>query len=377
MVLTLTFAAIALSACDPLKDAVNVIDKGIAELDRNSSAWQTVARDVAAQLPKDVQSSIRTEATELAERTVAKAGVEFRCNADFLAARVKQHLLVLRAKLKNEAPPEVPPTLCHTIPGDLDLNPEPRRRTKIEVCGYDLDRPDAKGHPFKVYLVPEGAGPPIELSEDRIGRTTHYSVVINVSGPDMEEQLVKKKIRKLRIAWGDKPLAGGGEVVVIPRILVAKADTAHVGTVSYTPPHVAYPPHKKGDADFDTHDDEPMSVLVIGETRLQDGKIQARVYMRAREERDDWTAAEGWSAWQDAYKAPTGWRIKQAARIGKSQAAVNVNQQGLKRQNLAEAETVYRFDIYGDHDGDDAGTYTHVDATFSDIPLIIEEIAPG
>ena len=81
--------AVVLSGCfggitSSIDKAVAVIDLGISDLQTASAEWQTVLQRVANNLPTDISEQIRTEAQNLATRSIATAGTEFRCNVDFL-----------------------------------------------------------------------------------------------------------------------------------------------------------------------------------------------------------------------------------------------------------------------------------------------------
>src|SRR4030095_3371788 len=85
LLITLFFAGCGIGKiADSVNDAVGVIDQGITTIDHDSTKWQATLQEVADKLPKDIQSTIRNEMDQLVARSIARAGVEFRCYADFL-----------------------------------------------------------------------------------------------------------------------------------------------------------------------------------------------------------------------------------------------------------------------------------------------------
>src|SRR5207249_4989548 len=87
----LIIVALLAAGCATVTDAVTqttqAVDRAIADINRNSSAWQQILQGLANDLPKQLNESIRTEVQNLADRSIAAAGIEFRCNVDFLSSR--------------------------------------------------------------------------------------------------------------------------------------------------------------------------------------------------------------------------------------------------------------------------------------------------
>src|SRR6185503_20004751 len=107
------------------------------------------------------------------------------------------------------------------------------------------------------------SGLQVTLEEGRIGRTTHYSIALNVAGADFEQLLRAKQISKLRVVWGDNPTSLP-EVLVVPKEAqgVTKQNIL-IGEISYTPPKVY------GDADFNASGDHPMKYTVSAESKIE------------------------------------------------------------------------------------------------------------
>jgi len=86
------------------------VQRGLAQLDEllriindQSKSWQDTLKSLEDKAAKDVQSTIRNEVNDTIQRGVAATGAEFRCNADFMRDRVKQHLLNIKNGLLTKA----------------------------------------------------------------------------------------------------------------------------------------------------------------------------------------------------------------------------------------------------------------------------------
>jgi hypothetical protein len=371
--LPILLIAALFSACQILRQlkgtadkAISVIEDGIDDIQSESSSWRTVLQRVADELPGELSEIIRTDAQNLAQRGIAVAGTEVRCNIDFLAGRAIAGLKRLKAKILGQDQPMLPPAFCQVTPDALDLNVSPESWSKLTIYGYDLDHADANGNLLAIGLLDRN-NTLRPLPEDRIGRTTHYQVTVNLG--DMASTLHSSGTVKLQISWNGSR-KGFPEVVVLPWKARTRSETKNLGRTSYMPPH------RGGDRDFNTHDDEPMSVDVRAELRIADDHIDSRVYMYAREERKDWTKVEGWSDWARAYTAPSNWKITQVRPRINSRHTANINEKGRKEYSRPAGEVVSRFEVWGDEVGQEAGTWTHVEVHWRPIEVELHEKAP-
>ena len=372
-IVTVLAAVLTLTSCamtTAVDRAVSEIDRGIDVISNDSTKWQSTLKQVSEKLPADLQATIRNEMSSLVQRSIATVGQEFKCSADFLAKRAVQGLDRIKIMLIGGFPDPTEPSFCLVDPGKLDVNVPPDSRTTILVSGYDLDAKDIEGHLLRLSLFSDKTGNEVDLPEGRIGRTTHYAMLLNVAGADFEKQLREKDISKIRIKWKGN-ISALPEVVVIPREPKKQVVTVPLGELTLTPVHV------RGDRDFDTDDDEPMSFHVIGESQSNGSEISVKAFMRACEDRPDWTTAESSDdKWQTAYTAPPNWRITAVHPIGKSEKWGLIADHAVHSESLPQGEVVTRFDVYGDRKGDDAGTHTRVKVFFNSATVHLEEIIP-
>lgn len=357
----------------PLQEAVSVIDGGIRTIDENSAQWQTALREVSQGLPDELNASIRNEAATLAQRSIAAAGEEMRCNVDFLAQRARAALVELRqAILRGREPVPLPPMFCTVAPGQVEVGLEPARWPTVTFSGYDLDHVDAGGRMLQVVLVDE-AGATTPVDESLINRNTHYRVTANLANPALRCRLLDPRIRKLAVTFDGRrmgPKYGQGEVAIVPWTPAERTVTANLGTTSHMPRHV------RGDADFSTDDDEPMRVSMRAELEVGETSVRSRVYLRAVEPRPDHTTAEGWSGYGNAFQAPPGYRIVSVTPGGTSRHSASISEHGVHTFARPGGEPVSAFRVWGDRGGDEAGSWTRMEVDWRNVEVRLRETRP-
>ncbi|MEZ5966526.1 MAG: hypothetical protein R3F56_22005 [Planctomycetota bacterium] len=351
---------------DTIEKAMQLVDNGIKDILADSASWRSTLQRVADQLPADVSEIIRTDAQNLATRSIAQAGTEFRCNVDFLGQRAVAALRRLKAELLGGDPPPMPPGFCHVVPASIDLKTRPASWSVLTLHGYDMDHLDRGGARVGFALV-DKAGRRHPIPEERIGRTTHYQITLNLG--DMARELHQRGVRKIVASFDD--LADLPEVVVTPWEPRTRTEAVKVAATDYTPPKVGH-----GDGDFHTHDDEPMSVDTRAEIRVQPRSIESRVYLHCKEERSDWTEVSGWSSWASAYTAPVNWAILEVRPRAASRHTANITGHGPQQYDRPAGEVATRFQVWGDHGGDEAGTWTRVRVSWRELEVTLKETAP-
>lgn len=153
-----------------IQNAVDSFDRAIATLGQESADWRVVMYDLEKEIAEDVQSTIRTEIENLTRSAILTASAEIRCNTDFIRIRLERELIRIRNSfavelnaqldrftssnysipLIEEKPSE--PVICSMVPSAVDLGLEPKRRTKIDIFGFDL-----LTRPISVGLISHGS----------------------------------------------------------------------------------------------------------------------------------------------------------------------------------------------------------------------------
>ncbi len=349
--------------------ALEVIDNGIHDIQQNSEVWQAVLQRVADQLPQEIDETIRIDAQSLATRSIAVAGVELRCNIDFLGVRAIQSLQRLKAEVLGQNPPLLSPSFCQVDPPSIDLKVSPEKWSTAILYGYDLDHTDTAGRLLQIWLL-DSQGNSTLLPESRIGRTTHYQITLNLG--DMARQLYTSQVNKIVFSW-DNSSEGYPQIVVVPWEAHRQTVTVPIGDTSFQPPHIG-----NGDGDFYINDSNPSRVRVCGQIQIDDWAVQNQAYMLAEELKPDHTMVEGWSGWKTAYQAPFGYRIVDVTPYMAScddTKTIVTGEYPIKYGHLA-GEVVSRFEVWVDHGGDEAGTWSRVLVQWQPLDITIEEAKP-
>jgi hypothetical protein len=182
----------------PVKDAseraADAIDNAVTTIDHNSGAWQTTLRDLVTQL-QGIEKNTANDVDQISQRAISTTGGEFRCDTDFVADRVKQHLRYLADKLRGKPSTPPRPGLCNVVPAAVDMG---NRLNLLEYFGYDLD----------------SAGVELLLQDDS-GATslhawtavpTHCHMTLNTA-PTNGVPICNRNNRKIVLKWGNEVLS--------------------------------------------------------------------------------------------------------------------------------------------------------------------------
>lgn len=371
---------------DPVQQAISVIDDGENDINTGSADWQTVLQRVAKDLPEGISQDIRVDAQNIADRSVARTGIEFRANVDFLNRRAIENLEYLKAELLGKKPRALPPALDHVIPISIDLNDQPSKWSTISYIGYDLDHLDSHGRLFGVYAVDDN-GNIYKFPEDRIGRTTHYEVTLNVGG--LAKWLSDKKIRKIFYNWNGSE-DPQGEIVINPWI--PKIDNSPVIRSSES---TFVPPYIFTDAglgffiptdDFKL-EDEPMTVNITARVYRTNTEILTYLSMTAYQSPyvrppfpiPSYPYVTGIQS-GSLYTAPRGWEIIDVQPSVPSESVLyqQITTKGINEYSLPAGEVVNKFTVWGDkvEDGPEAGSWTRVIAHWNEFHVTLREMYP-
>jgi hypothetical protein len=367
---TLFLITLSTSSCGipPAIDrATTVIDNAIRDITLNLDNWQTILQRVANDLPNEISETIRFDAQSLVTRSIAVAGIEFRCDVEFLGNRAIESLRHLKAKLLNQNPSLLPPKFCNVDPPAIDLKVSPSKWSTVMLSGYDFDTQDHAQKLLQVSFLTK-QGNTLPFPESRIGRTTHYQITLNLG--EIASALHTLPVTKIFISWDGKS-QGYPQIVVIPWEARRQTVTQNMGD---TGPF--FPPRAGGDADFDTDDDDPTDVVLRGLMRVTEQSIDTRIAMYARERKPDHTAVDGWSEWARNYTPPQGWRIVSVNPTLPSYHQAVVTEHDRMVYNRPAGEVVSYFEAWVDHDDDEAGTWTRVIAHWRSVNITIEETKP-
>lgn len=359
LVPTAIFVILSISGCidfNPLANsidkAVAVLDEAIFKLDNANADWQTILEETRDQLTDSTQSTIRNEVSNTLARGVATAGVEFRCNTDFVRTRVRQDLIRIRARLLGETPPPVIPALCQVVPSQVDLNIDPSGRPVIGYYGYDFD---AETRPSVFLMNKDGA---LTNVSQFLSIAHHYQMTLNVGGNGVPLTLNDKA---LVVKWSNLTLS---EVPIIGPKCVVKTDRAQRTQAKFTPEH------ERGDNDFAGNG--PKITVWVNAINHQK-YVTAYIYMKAMETKEDWTTVEGFSNDVIIYRAPVGYVIRDINVQPDSISYTDSNHDPDKFER--GTGLVQMYEIIGDTEGGDAGTDTSVTVYFNPFEVVLQKVS--
>lgn len=339
---------------DPVTQAVNVLDDAIDALQNASADWQQVLQDAQRKLTEDAQSTIRNELANLASRSIAQAGVELRCDADFIRARVRQALQGLRAKLLGQAVPRVEPALCQVVPLGVDRALVPDRLKQVEFYGYDFDTDQT----LRVWL--ERAGQPRLDVTGKLDRPTHYAMTLKFGATGVQ---LDERSERFALEWEGRTIST--IAVIQPATPVCESKVAQVEeqAVTFRPPRAG-----SGDAEFKGHGPAVNTTVTL---LPAPDILRARVYMKARETKSDWTEASGAQVFE-LYRPPTGWVVERLPGTTVASHSYVDGNHDLDTFQLGGGP-VKRLVYVGDTDGNEAGTRTQVTVSFNRIPVELRQ----
>ena len=193
----------------PINKAAERIDQAIVELNNNPAGWQAVMNSLVNDLNK-IEKNVANDAQVIATRATPVAGVEFRCNADFVGKRVKEDLERLSAKLRGNTPSPVEPVVCQ-----LAFDPPQSDQTHINMAsvpdqvlfyGYNFDA----ASPAAPELVLKNSGGDLSLKQWTT-QPTHYLLTLNTAKSD-GVQMCNLNDRSIVLRWNGRELSSLGVI---------------------------------------------------------------------------------------------------------------------------------------------------------------------
>lgn len=134
-----------------------------------------------------------------------------------------------------------------------------------------------------------------------------------------------------------------------------------------------------GDSDLDAHHDQQIGITLNADISIDRVParqvVEGQVYMKAREANDDYTTVEG-SKTVLIYTAPIGWRVVSVSPAVAMGRTLKVGSWGPIDCTPPLGEVVRSCTVWADHSGNDAGSYTRVQVTWSPLTVVIEEPEP-
>ena len=350
------FSSLEKRIADSTTEAVNALDDATDALQSASADWQQVLQDLTSKLTDEAQSTLRNEIANLASRTVAQTGVEFRCDADFLRTRVRQSLLRIKAKFLGQSVPAPEPSLCQVVPVAVDRTLVPARLKQIEFYGYDFDQSPDLG----VFL--QTASGQRQNIMSAVDRPTHYAMTVRFGANGVQ---LDQNSSRFILEWAGRPVST--IAVIQPQTPVCETK---IQPIDPTP--VTLRPNKtRGDREFAGNGPR---VTTRVDLQRSPTALSVRVYMRARETRSDYTTAEGTETFP-LFTPEPGWEIENI--VGPASMDPHTYTDDTETTDSFDRGSggpVKRLDFVGDTSGDDAGVKTQVTVTFNRLRVELTQV---
>lgn len=203
IVLIILLSGCSLFGPDEVHRALADVEEAISALENQSVAWQDTLKTLESKLAKDGQSTLATEVSDLTQRAVGTAGVEFRCDADFVRTRLKQSLQNIKVQLQTKAGMKpagslipLAPAVCQVVPPSVDLRLASERQKTVQFYGYDMDL----NQPSKLKILLADRNGQEEDVSQWMQIPSHYLMTLNISPAGVP---FKPTSEKLVLRWGD------------------------------------------------------------------------------------------------------------------------------------------------------------------------------
>lgn len=338
-------------ADDITEKVISSLDNAIGQLNSAQANYQEILQKLIEELPQEVHSTITNDVSNLLNRTIAAAGAEFKCNIDFLRIRVQQALIRIKAKFLNQPMPPIEPQLCMVVPLAIDMNLVPQHLNKLEFYGYDFDLTN-------IEVILENVNNRINVT-DKLDIPTHYHMTINLGSNGVR---LSNKSKRLILRWNNKDISTIAVIQPNPNICESS-------TYQFQPPTISYmPPLTYGDREFAGNGPEVTAYVNL---RIEDRrKIIARVYMKAKENKKNWTTAEGFKDFIIYTSDPN--KVIESIITPTSDSYFYIDD-NIYMDEFPGSGLVRKFRFMGDGEGDDVGYHTRVEIDFNNIRIQLKE----
>jgi len=342
----------------PTQRAENALNNAINKLNNTSADWLAVLQDLKREIPDELNSVI-TQVDLLISRNVAKAGVELRCNVDFVHARIKEDIERILISLKGGTPSPKVPYFCQVVPLAIDRSLVPGTIKQIEFYGYNFD----KASNLKIYHVRSSGSEDVTRHLDR--PIPHYAMTLKFGASGVQ---LDNSSERFSLEWEGRTIATIGII----------QNVCETSTDPFRPSPVTLMPRKIGNSDNDFNGHGP-TVSARVTLQVYDQSISANVYMKAYESNSNNSIKSDYTTLEETktfllYNAPSGYRIDRV--LGPKEAFYQYRDTDHDPDyfNMGSGGPVNQFAFIGDIDGEDVGQ-TQVEITFNQ--LNIELIRTG
>jgi hypothetical protein len=155
---------------------LNRIDVTLTNVSTDANRSVAELESLVTYLANQGLTQAATYVRDILQNGIARVGIEFRCNVDYLAQRLKQGLMALRAAFEakrsdTSVTASFPPTICTATPDQVAWPEAPQ---SISLAGYDFHRDGMS------VVVVGRAGQVSDISSAAV-QPSPYQLVVNLS----------------------------------------------------------------------------------------------------------------------------------------------------------------------------------------------------
>jgi hypothetical protein len=321
-----------------------LLDDAIDKLADQSEDWRATLEELESKLIEEGQDTLRNEVSNLISRSIAQAGVEFRCNVKFMGDYVRVGLIRIAAQFFGRDGPQVEPEFCNAVPIAVDRESVPDNVKQLEFYGYNFDQDTD----LRVFLERKGLASLDVTDQLDIPTTFAMTLKFGAGGVQLDD-----KSDRFVLKCGGRKISS--VAVIQPDPPVCETKTVRTPSQDVGP---FVPPRVGGDRDFKGHGPR---VNVWVEVFPEPTRVRAKVTMHAIETKSDFTEVSG-STFFDIFSPPAGFRITNIVSPSELRAAFSYTDRshGADEKQLGAGGIVERVVTFGDTGGNEAGSETRV-----------------
>lgn len=187
------------TALNTAADAVKILDEGIQGMTDESRDWRQTLVETRDKLITAGQSTLANEVNNLLMRAPSQVGAEFRCDTDFLRARLGQDLASIKERFLGHPVQAKEPAFCNVVPLSVDTKLISEGRLSVlEFYGYDFDTSTS----VEVLLeTADGSRVPVT---QHLSKPTHYHMTLNLGSNGVQ---LPAGARRFVLQWNNKEIS--------------------------------------------------------------------------------------------------------------------------------------------------------------------------
>lgn len=338
-----------------------ILDTTLSYLDQTSHSWQGLLTETINKLEDAGHDLVARDLKSVLETAVQDVGMEAKCTVDFIRKRVIADVQGLLAKWTGRAV-LLNPDFCQPNPTSLNAKDAALGHIPtLDISGYFLykDRLVNEGR-ISAVLVSQGGGETNIVNH--LANPSPYLLTLNLGSNGLRLNSNSKLIKFV--------IDGQERTVQVYQPPTEK----HTAVLENIGGNGFCPPHTRGDKEFKGHGPNVWTSVKL--YQKGSNELYARVYIKAEEDRSNWTTAEGaqdyWVWRAPPNKAIIGFQPDYSEDYYKDNGHSEVS------RSPSNGGPVYQFITKGDTKGNDVGNCTgddvYLKVLFNPIEVTLKDV---